>query len=85
MGEAEALDAVVGSVTAFKNWLERSGRGYLAEGVDAMPVGDGQMEIFRRAGVRGIGPKDSIIMTLPLAQTIIAMRCKPSKSQQATS
>jgi hypothetical protein len=72
-------DRVLVSVQDFHDWLERSGRGYLADGVHDWLAGMALLEIFKRAGVRGIGEKDNILDTLPLARDIIALRCKPKR------
>jgi hypothetical protein len=73
---------VIGAMTSvadFREWLDRSGRGYLAEGLGHWPVGEACLEIFRRAGVRGISGSDLIHETLPMARDIIAIRCKPRR------
>jgi hypothetical protein len=65
------------SLEGFKQWLERSGYGYLANGVGSMLIGDAILEIARRAGVRGLTGSDSILRTLPMIQDLIVLRCKP--------
>lgn len=67
----------ISCVLAFRWWLQRSGRGYLAEGLVGLELGQALLEIFRRAGVRGITGSDSVADTLPMAQELIALRFKP--------
>jgi hypothetical protein len=69
----------VHSTQDFRDWLDFSGRGYLQDGVGHMDIGDALMEIYRRAGVRGISKTDSVVDTLPMAREIIAIRCKPRR------
>lgn len=71
------ISPVLPGVLDFQNWLEDSGRGYLQAGVEHWNTGEALLEIFRRAGVRGIIGSDSIQDTLPMARDIIAIRCKP--------
>ena len=73
----DSIDRCSVSLWDFQNWLEITGRGHLSDGVGAMPIGDALLEIYRRAGVRGIKSSDSIVETLPLARDIIALRVKP--------
>lgn len=68
------------NILAFQRWLEASGRGFLQKGVDHLPVGDALLEIYRRAGVRGIRRTDSIAETLPLAMELIMLKVKPRRS-----
>jgi hypothetical protein len=75
----EGFFAGLGLVRGFQVWLEKSGRGYLAQGLDDCEPGQALLEIFQRAGVRGIGPTDSVVDTLPMAQELIALRCKPKR------
>ena len=74
--ELGILDAV-SAVREFQDWLDSSGRSYLADGLGDMEVGQALLKIYEMAGIRGITGQDYISKTLPMAKRLIELRCKP--------
>jgi hypothetical protein len=64
----------------FQVWLNRTGRGHLHADLGNWEPGAALLEVFRRAGVRGISHTDSMADTLPMARDIIAIRVKSRAS-----
>ena len=75
----DKLSVGLGAIIFFQRWLDSSGYGYLADGLGDKDPGLALLEIAKRAGVRGLGPKDSIVETLPMVQDLIKLRCKPKR------
>jgi hypothetical protein len=69
----------IGQIQHFQRWLKANGYGYLESGVGHLGPGLAVLEIARKAGVRGLSPRDVIADTLPMVQDLIRLRCKPQR------